>query len=321
MLAKGLSLRGLEVFEALAETGSVAAAAERLGLSQPAVSQQIAKLEAALGVALIDHARRPMQPTPAGEAFLRRARAALAELRSAQSELTVMDLAHLSDLSMGVIDDFDADLTPRLVAVLSQSMARCRFRLVSAPSHEITDAMVARRLQMAVVATDGAGVPGLTTTPLMRDPFILVCPAGQAEALGGVQAVMAGTPMMRHDRDLLIGRMVAAWLARQPITVDPRFEIGPHMSLMTLVARGSGWTITTALGYMRAARLHGETEAHPLPWDPFARVIALLSSADLPQALPGEVAATMRRLLGDGVMGPARTRMPWLGDDLRLLTG
>ena len=69
---KGVTLRGLEVFEALAATGSVARASETTGLSQPAVSQQMRNLEAALGVDLVDHGKRPMQLTPAGRSFLAR---------------------------------------------------------------------------------------------------------------------------------------------------------------------------------------------------------------------------------------------------------
>ena len=64
LLIKGVTLRGLEVFEALASTGSVAQAADMTGLSQPAVSQQLRNLESALGTELVDHSRRPMRVTP-----------------------------------------------------------------------------------------------------------------------------------------------------------------------------------------------------------------------------------------------------------------
>ena len=117
---KGLTLRGLEVFEALARTGSVAQAAEITGLSQPSVSQQLRNLENALGTELVDHGRRPMRLTQAGRGFLARAEAVLAELQMAQSELTVMDLGHLTTLSIGLIDDFDNDLTPRLATLLAR---------------------------------------------------------------------------------------------------------------------------------------------------------------------------------------------------------
>ena len=319
MLPKGLSLRGLEVFEALAETGSVGAASARTGLSQPAVSQQMRNLETAVGVDLVDHTRRPMQLTSAGQAYLRHAKLALGALRAAQSEMTVMDLAHLQELSLGVIDDFDNDLTPRLVTLLSQSMAQCRFRLITGASHEIMQAVEERRLQMAIAASDGAGPQGLISVPLVRDPFIFVCPKGAVAKRGGVDAVMAALPILRHDRALLIGRMVEGYLTRRALRFDDRFEIGSHLSLMTLVARGAGWTITTPLGFMRAARLHDRIEAHPLPDQEFSREIALYTGTDLPESVPTEVAATLRRLIDEMVLGPAIAQLPWLNGALTVL--
>ena len=88
MLAKGVTLRGLEVFEALAATGSVAQAAELTGLSQPAVSQQLRNLETALATELIDHGKRPMLLTPAGQNFLSRTEDALAQVRLARISRT-----------------------------------------------------------------------------------------------------------------------------------------------------------------------------------------------------------------------------------------
>jgi DNA-binding transcriptional LysR family regulator len=81
-LPKGVTLRGLEVFESLARTGSVAATANELGLSAPAVSQQMKNLAAALGAELLDNSRRPMTLTPAGRVFLDRTEKALDSLRS-----------------------------------------------------------------------------------------------------------------------------------------------------------------------------------------------------------------------------------------------
>ena len=320
MLTKGLTLRGLEVFEALAATGSVAAAAAQTGLSQPAVSQQMRNLETALGTDLVDHGRRPMMLTPAGRSFLARTQSILQQLRLAQNEVTVMDLSHLSALSMGVIDDFDNDLTPRLVTILAENMTGCRFKLITAPSHEISEEMRSRRLHLAIAASGGEAVNGIVEHPLVRDPFIFVCPAG---ALGGgaVRDVMGKLPFLRHDRAQLIGRQVEAQLARNMMTFGERFEIGPHLSLMALVARGVGWTITTPLGYMRAARYHEEMEVHPLPFAPFARTISLFAGTDWADRVPRDVAQTMRMLVAEMVIAPALTRIPWLEGELKVLVG
>ncbi len=319
MLMKGVTLRGLEVFEALAACGSVAQAAEVTGLSQPAVSQQIRNLENALGVDLVDHGKRPMRLTPAGRSFLTRTEAVLSELRLAQSELTVMDLTHLTTLSIGLIDDFDNDLTPRLVTILAESLTRCRFKMITAPSHEISEAMRKRQLHIAVAATSGELHSGVVEYPLVQDPFMLVVPKGQVTGSGDIMGELDGLPLLRYSREQLISRQIESHLARQQLDLEERFEIGSHLALIAMVARRIGWAVTTPLGYMRAARFHDEIDAHPLPWPPFSRTISLFAGADWADRVPRDVAATMRRLLQSQMIDPAVARLPWLAGQLRMI--
>ena len=261
MLMKGVTLRGLEVFEALARTGSVAQAAERTGLSQPAVSQQLRNLETALGTDLVDHGRRPMVVTAAGRGFLARTEAVLSELRLAQSELTVMDLTHLSQLNIGLIDDFDNDLTPRLTTILADNLTRCRFKMITASSHEINAAIEARELNIAVAASAGGVREGITEYPLVRDPFILVAPRGVVRDAQSAMDDLRGMPLLRYAREQMIARQIEAHLIREGLQFEARFEIGSNLALMAMVARRIGWAVTTPLGLMRAVRFHDEIDA------------------------------------------------------------
>jgi len=319
MLMKGVTLRGLEVFAALATTGSVAQAAEVTGLSLPAVSQQLRNLEKALGAELVDHGRRPMVLTPAGRSFLARTEAVLSELRLAQSELTVMDLSELTTLSFGLIDDFDNDLTPRLVTILADSLTRCRFKMITAPSHEITEAMEARRLHIAVAASSGELREGIAEYPLVRDPFILVAPRGAVTNRQDIMAELASLPLLRYAREQLIGRQIEAHLARQKLQFEERFEIGSHLALMAMVARRIGWAVTTPLGYMRAGRFHDDLDVFPLPFAAFSRTISLFAAADWADRVPRDVAQTIRRLVQTQMIDPAIGRLPWLAGQLRVL--
>lgn len=319
MLMKGVTLRGLEVFEALAKTGSVAQAAEITGLSQPAVSQQLRNLEKALGADLVDHGRRPMRVTPAGRSFLSRTETVLSQLRLAQSELTVMDLTHLSTLSIGLIDDFDNDLTPRLATILSDSLTRCRFKMITAPSHEINAAMEARELHVAVSASSGQLMEGVTEYPLVRDPFILVAPTGMLKDPTADVGLLSQMPLLRYAREQLISRQIEAHLARQQLDFEARFEIGSHLALMAMVARRVGWAVTTPLGYMRAARFHDQIDAFPLPFGAFTRTISLYAAADFADTVPRDIANTLRRLVQSQMIDPAVSREPWLAGQLRVI--
>ena len=318
MLTKGVTLRGLEVFEALASSGSVAQTADLTGLSQPAVSQQLRNLETALSVDLVDHGKRPMRLTPAGETFLSRIQVSLSQLRLAQSELTVMDLAHVPSLSLGIIDDFENDLTPRLVTILADSLTGCRFKLITAPSHVILDMLADKRLHIAISASAGAVSDGIVEYPLVRDPFIVVAPRDQFPGSKLTEAP-SDLPFLRYEKAQLIGRQIEAHLARQKLDFDDRFEVGSHLALMAMVARRIGWAVTTPLGYMRAGRFHDQVAAFPLPFNPFSRTISLYASADWAGDVPLDVAATMRRLVQTHMIEPALHQLPWLAGELCLL--
>lgn len=320
-MLKGITLRGLEVFEALAASGSVAQAAEATGLSQPAVSQQLRNLEAALGTDLVDHGRRPMRLTSAGRGFLARTEAVLSELRLAQSELTVMDLSHLSTLSVGLIDDFDNDLTPRLVTILADSLTGCRFKMITAPSLEIGEALQKRMLHIAIAASSGEVLNGIVEYPLVRDPFMLVVPRGMVADSPVQFEELEELPFLRYAREQLISQQIEAYLTRQQLKLEQRFEIGSHLALMAMVGRRIGWAITTPLGYMRAARFHDQIEAYPLPGPEVSRTISLFAGADWADRVPRDVAATMRRLVQSHMIDAAVGRLPWLAGQLRVLEG
>ncbi|UWQ92792.1 LysR family transcriptional regulator [Rhodobacteraceae bacterium M382] len=321
MLMKGVTLRGLEVFEALAKTGSVAQTAEITGLSQPAVSQQLRNLEKALGADLVDHSRRPMRVTPAGKSFLARTESVLSELRLAQSELTVMDLTHLSTLSIGLIDDFDNDLTPRLATILADSLTKCRFKMITAPSHEITKAMEERSLQVAVSASTGQLIDGITEYPVIRDPFILVAPRGHFTNPKAEISGLSDLPLLRYAREQLISRQIEAHLARQKLDFEERFEIGSHLALIAMVARRVGWAVTTPLGYMRAARFHDQIDVFPLPFGAFSRTISVFAGSDFADEVPRDIAQTLRHLVQSQMIDPAISQQPWLAGQLRVIAG
>ena len=317
MLPKGVTLRGLEVFEALASSGSVAQAAHATGLSQPAVSQQVSNLEAALEVDLIDRRRRPMRLTAAGSTFLVRAQAALAQLRLAQSELTEMDLAHLSSLSIGIIDDFEYDVIPRLSTILAERLRNCRFKMVTSPSHEILELISDGRLHIAISASLGSVIEEAYEFPLARDPFILVVPRGLVE--DGHDPRLHDLPLLRYEQEQLIGKQIEAHIARNESVPEAKFEMGSHLALMAMVAERIGWAITTPMGYMCARRFHDRVEALPVPFQPFHRTISLYASADWSMEVPLSVASTTRSLLQSYIIEPALEKLPWLSGDLKLL--
>lgn len=316
-ILKGVSLRGLEVFEALARTGTVAEAAEDLGMSAPAVSQQLKNLDAALGVELIDHSRRPMTLTPAGRLFLRRVEAALSALRTGQRDLTALDLSELSSLRLGVIEDFENEVTPTLAARMAETMRHCAFRLHTGASHALQAQIARRELDIAICAAGAAAPKGTRTHPLVADPYILAVPRGW-DVSGGIGS-LDGLAFLRRDPDQVMGKQIEEALQHQGLAPPQRFEIDSNQSISALVAGGTGWTITTPLSLLRAGRFAGDIDAHPLPFENFARRIVLYATDDWSGDVPDRIAGIMRELIAEHFTAPALAAMPWLGDRFRVL--
>lgn len=316
-LLKGLTLRGLEVFETLARTGSVAATAAELGMSAPAVSQQMKNLTAALAVDLVDASRRPMVVTPAGRLFLAQTREALRALRAGQRDLKALDLTELSSLSLGVIEDFENEVTPLLATRLAEAMSQCEFVLQTGASHVLHSRIAARELDMVICAAGDVDPRGAVALPLLDDPYILAVPKGVDVSEG--LAALTELPFLRRDLDQVMGQQIEAYLARAGVEPARRFEMDSNQSISALVAAGTGWTITTALSLARAGRFAGGIEAHPLPGEALARRIVLYATADWSGGIPEQIAELARELIGLHFAEPGLERMPWLGRQFRVL--
>lgn len=314
-----ITLWGVEVFLAAAEDGSISAAARRLGASVSGVSQQLSALELALGVQLLDRAARPMALTPAGEMFRRRAQAIMAEAEQARAELASGDFTGLTLLRLGMVEDFDSDVTPRLLAALADDLRQCQFLLETGASHRLLDQLEARALDMVVAADMGAPGEGTEVHPLLTEPFIVAAPKGAVRPGGDVLAELKALPLILYSQRHHMGRQIAAHLTRQEMKLSTRFELDSYHAIMAMVVAGAGWTILTPLGLLHAQRFRDRAEALPLPFAPFSRTISLSARRGALRGMPEQVAARLRPLLQDLIVAPARAQMPWIGDGLRVL--
>ncbi|MEL7343667.1 MAG: LysR family transcriptional regulator [Pseudomonadota bacterium] len=317
--ARKITLWGIEVFAAAAEEKSISAAARRLSASPSAVSQQITNLEAAVGTELFDRSARPLALTPAGQLFRRRAVSILNEAAEARAELASQNLAHLPRFSLGMIEDFDADVTPRLLADMSQELTETRFLLETGASHQLIDLLEARTLDMIVSTQTSAPADWMEVHPLLDEPFVAAVPKGAISQGADVMAVLQSMPVVLYTQRHLMGRQIARHLTRERLQLSHRFELDSYHAIMAMVAEGVGWTILTPLGYMRAGRFRDAADVIELPFRPMGRRISLTARAGVMQDMPTRVAARVRPLLQELIVGPCSERMPWLGDSLRVL--
>ncbi|WP_406645378.1 LysR family transcriptional regulator [Aliisedimentitalea scapharcae] len=313
------SLKALEVFQLVARLGSVQAVAVESGLSISTVSHHLKSLEAQVGVALLDHKRRPMVLTPQGAVFLKYVEEALRLIRKARSEAVAGDTIGVRSLRLGLIEDFDSDIAPQLAVQLAETMPFCDFSHFTRPSHDILHLLRNRRIDIGLASRPVETVSDLQESQMLRDPFVLALPVGYHATPEATLAGDTDLPLLRYSTGQIVSGQIEAHLRRLRLSHPQRFEIESNQTIMAMIAAGAGWAITTPLCYMRAKRFQGQVRLHPFPGKGFARYISLFASPECSEPMATMVGAALRSLLERNVVRPLTDDHPWLCDSFRML--
>ncbi|QFT93977.1 HTH-type transcriptional regulator GltC [Roseovarius sp. THAF9] len=316
---KALNLRWLEIFQLCARNGSLRQTADATGLSVSTVSHHLRSLEHHLGVALFNHTRRPMVLTPKGHVFLRDIDIALRAIRKAKAEASAGNLTEASHLRLGTIEDLESDVIPDLAVHLSQRMPDCDFLYHTATSREIIEMLRDRELDLGIATAPPDRLRDLQDRPLLRDPFVIVLPAGVEPSVSEVLKDGFSLPFLQFSSDLIIARQIEAQLRRVGFTLPHKFECGSNQTLMAMVAAGAGWTITTPLLFSRAKRFQPQLLMQPFPGKRFARTLSLITTPDCSRSMLDIVNGRIRRALETQVIRPLVATAPWLENQFKLV--
>lgn len=314
-----ITLWAIEIFLATADEGSISAAARRLGASPSAVSQQLTNLEAAVGASLLLRNTRPVTLTPAGEMFRRRAQAIIAEADQARAELAEGTLAALTRFRLGVIEDFEADVTPALLARMSDRLRDCQFLLETGATHTLVDQLEHRALDVIVAAELGEAPSWAETHPLLREGFVGVAPKGMFDLQGDLGPQLRAQPLVQYSKRHFMGRQIDQHLSDNNIRLSHRFELDSYLAILAMVSQGAGWTILTPLALQRAQRFSGQVDVFALPFAPLSRTITLSARAGLLGDMPTTVSQHLKDLLAENVVKPAISQHAWMAGVLEIL--
>ena len=240
-----LTLRQLRYFEALAQERNFARAAEKVHISQPALSMQLRELEAALGMQLVERLPREARLTPAGRDVLARGANILREVR----ELEALGRAAALEgrLQLGIIPTIAPYLLPEVLARLRATDITRDLRLREAQTEQMLAELEAGALDAVVLATS-SGRAGLVEVPLFQDQFVLAASAARLAAMGqGAE----GLRPRALDPDQLLLLDEGHCLADQALEVcgltrrAQRIDLGASSlsTLVGLVAAGFGLTL------------------------------------------------------------------------------
>lgn len=234
--------RLLMIFVTVSETLSMTAAAQRLYLSQPAVSAAIRDLENDLDVVLFERINRRLRLTPAGAQLLDVARQVLDLHAQAQASVKATHLA--SPLRIGSSITIGIKILPSLIA---QYKSRYPNVPVTVTVHN-TDTILAmvsdQRLDIGLVEGQ-VPYPPLTAIPFLRDELIVIAPPDHPLTHRSPLALteLVHTPLLMRDTDSGTRRLADAALLQHGLTIRPVWESISTLALIEAVKAGLGISI------------------------------------------------------------------------------
>jgi DNA-binding transcriptional LysR family regulator len=212
-----MDLRQMEVAVAVAEEGGFTAAAQRLHVVQSAVSGTVRALEHELGTPLFDRTTHRVSLTPAGEAFVPAARAALRAAEQARAAVDAVQGQLRGRVTVGTMQGVWADLH-RPLAALRAEHPGVVVRLRQAAVTDIRQALRDGTVDLAVVALDRQQQQGLVTRLLSREEMVLVTSPGRVLAGAGSDGKIALAEVAR----LPLVDFTPGWAIR--LAVDKAFR-------------------------------------------------------------------------------------------------
>jgi DNA-binding transcriptional LysR family regulator len=303
--AELVSMQQIRCFCAAFELGSFTAAADALRVSQPAVAEQIRKLEQALGADLFARAGRGVVPTEAGRAFAEHAARSLRAVEDAADSVGELSALRAGTVAVGVFGEPSAWRIDELVTAFLRRHPGVSVRLVGRNSSSIADRVRRGELEAGVVLLP-VDDDRLDVRPLVRDEVLYVSAAPERTRDPVTTERLAAAPLVFYDAESAdddpIRRQLAERAQRLGVRLAPKVEVELKDIALRLVAAGVGDTYLPS-AYTRAAYYPdglGTVSFAPPLYDTFAivtRTGARVSAAV--RELLGELEAHMRAVAAE----------------------
>jgi DNA-binding transcriptional LysR family regulator len=240
----------LAALVAVAEAGSITRAAERLGYTTPALSQQLAKLEREAGTSLLVRHHRGARLTGAGELLVERARRVLDELERARHELARLTGLSGGTLRLGTFPTAGVHLLPPALSAFHRAYPDVELTVADYDPPSGVTAVAAGEIDLALTHTyepaDPVPVPSsVALEPVLREELVLVTAPGHALTAGAASvrlplAELAGQPLISMAPQHTARRGVESALAAAGATPSVLVATPGYAVVCALVSAGLG---------------------------------------------------------------------------------
>ena len=237
---RGLSLDQLGTFAEVIAQGSFSAAADRLDVTQPAVSLQVRQLERRLGVRLIERVGRRATPTPAGAELLVHARRIAGAVAAAEEGLAPFVAGAIGRVRIGTGATACIHFLPPILRRLRRRFPALELIVSTGNSVDVLRQLEDNTLDLGLVTLPAPGRM-FDVTPLIEDEFVALSAAESGGLPRSVTpAVLARRPVVLYEPGAQTRRLVDAWFASAGIAIKPVMELGSVEAIKQMVGAGLG---------------------------------------------------------------------------------
>ena len=240
-----METQNLHAFALVAESGSFSLAAEKLHLTQPAVSKRVALLEQQLGSTLFDRIGRHVTLTEAGRALLPHARTIERELLAA--EQSVRDLSGEVSGRLGLATSHHIGLhrLPPVLSEFSSQFPAVQIDIDFMDSEQAYDLISQGSVELAVVTLAPTEMPNIVSRPLWTDPLDFMVRNGHAldGRRNSTLAELAHHPAVLPGLSTYTGQIVKSLFDSQQLQLSVSMATNYLETIRMLASVGLGWTV------------------------------------------------------------------------------
>jgi len=241
-----LNLNHLHTFSQVIAFGSFSAAAERLGLTQPAVSLHLRQLEQRLNVRLIERVGKRLKPTSAGTLLLEHVTRIDATVEDALQALSTHAGGVAGTIAIGTGATACIHLLPPILQALRQQFPALDVRVSTGNTDGVLKAVEENRLDLALVTLPATG-RSLTISPILEDDFVAIFAVGDPLPEVITPAALVDLPLVVFETGSSTRLLIDEWYLRAGLRIKPVMELGSIEAIKEMVAAGLGYSIVPAM--------------------------------------------------------------------------
>ncbi|OZI43861.1 LysR family transcriptional regulator [Bordetella genomosp. 5] len=247
---RGLNLDHLRVLLDIIELGSFSAAAERNGLSQPAVSQQVRTLERRYGLRLVERVGRRVSPTAAGAELVEHLRRIEAAVAGADQAMQSLATGVSGRVRLGTGATACTYLLPQALAGLRSRYPELEVVASVGNTDDILRDVEHNQLDLGLVTLPAPG-RNFQVVPLMDDEFVAIFPEATEPLARVTPTALTAQPLVLFEPGARTRRIVDDWFEDAGVAVRPATELGSTEALKEFVRAGLGCGIVPRLAVTR----------------------------------------------------------------------